>query len=413
MNIVKNVLILSLIFLLIACGGGGDSGSSVKPQSITNASPMVNAASDQTVDENSSVTLTGSASDSDGTIESYSWAQTGGTSVVLTNEDSATATFIAPDVKADETLTFTLSVVDNDGASSSDSIVITINYIPAELVITPTNTPSVLTEGTSSSFTFELTGVDGELSYNVEHDYLPQGSTVDVVITDTSLVVTINVAEEIYHNKTSTINIQLEDIRATQNQTVSWDMVLPIDNISGTADYEKYIKIMDALQRYVTLPVERNLVERLSQLASLINAEHSTANHASLQAHINSVTSNQARVGKFDIALLDLESLTSGYINGEVSEIGLTQTMDSLVPAVEVYAEGAYEVINDAVLATIGTVNAIPYNGVYISDDGAVISQFIGNQALGEFQQGAWVFGAKYAYLEAVVFPQSQPCNAE
>ena len=96
---------------------------------------------------------------------------------------------------------------------------------------------------------------------------MPQGSTVDVVITDTSLVVTINVAEEIYHNKTSTINIQLEDIRATQNQTVSWDMVLPIDNISGTADYEKYIKIMDALQRYVTLPVERNLVERLSQLA--------------------------------------------------------------------------------------------------------------------------------------------------
>jgi len=161
------------------------------------------------------------------------------------------------------------------------------------------------------------------------------------------------------------------------------------------------------------LPVERDLVQRLSQLASLVNAKHSTTNHASLQARFNSVTSNKDSIAKLNTALLDLEYLTSGYINGEVSEIGLSRTTNTLIPAIEAYAEGAYEVINDAAFATIGTVSTIPYKGVYISDDGTVLSQFIGNESLGEFHQGTWVFNEQYAYLEAIVFPQSQPCNAE
>jgi len=409
----RTISVIFLSIIITACGGGGGSDSSVKPQSASNVTPSVDAGSNLTVNENSSVTLTGIASDSDGTISSYSWVQSGGTSVALKNAETITATFTAPDIKADEALTFTLSVVDNDGASSSDTVIININYIPAELVITPTNMPSILTEGISSSFTFELTGVEGALSYSVDYDYLPEGSIVDLVNTDTSLVVTFNVTEETYHNKTSTIMIQLEDDRATQNKTASWELVIPVDNISGTADYEKYMKITDALKQFVALPVERDLVQRLSQLASLVNAEHSTTNHASLQARFNSVTSNKDSIAKLNTALLDLEYLTSGYINGEVSEIGLSRTTNTLIPAIEAYAEGAYEVINDAAFATIGTVSTIPYKGVYISDDGTVLSQFIGNESLGEFHQGTWVFNEQYAYLEAIVFPQSQPCNAE
>ena len=61
-------------FLLVACGGGGGGA--------TNARPVANAGPDQSVDEQVTVTLDGTASsDADGGI-SYSWAQTAGTSVV-------------------------------------------------------------------------------------------------------------------------------------------------------------------------------------------------------------------------------------------------------------------------------------------------------------------------------------------
>jgi hypothetical protein len=97
------------------------SGSSI------NFFPIVNAGETQTVEGNSEVTLSGTATDSDGTISSYSWEQTSGTSVTLTNADSASTSFVAPDMTANETLSFTLTVVDNDGAFSSDAVNVNVN----------------------------------------------------------------------------------------------------------------------------------------------------------------------------------------------------------------------------------------------------------------------------------------------
>ncbi len=73
-----------------------------------------------------SVTLHGSASsDSDGTIASYAWIQTGGTAVTLSNAASANPTFTAPNNL--ETLTFKLTVTDNEGATAVDTT--TVNVI--------------------------------------------------------------------------------------------------------------------------------------------------------------------------------------------------------------------------------------------------------------------------------------------
>ena len=76
----------------------------------------------------SPVTLDGpNSSDADGTIATYAWVQTAGTAVTLTNADTATATFTAPDVAvAGETLTFELTVTDNDGLTATDTVSITV-----------------------------------------------------------------------------------------------------------------------------------------------------------------------------------------------------------------------------------------------------------------------------------------------
>ena len=96
---------------------------------VSNTPPVADAGRDQTVDANTQVTLSGSGSDADGTIVSYRWTQTSGTSVLLTGSNTRTASFTAPDVDSDEDLVFQLTVTDNGGASDTDTV--TVRAAPA------------------------------------------------------------------------------------------------------------------------------------------------------------------------------------------------------------------------------------------------------------------------------------------
>jgi predicted extracellular nuclease len=94
-------------------GGGNNNGE-----------PNANAGADREVLEGASVTLDGSASsDSDGTITGFAWEQIGGVNVALDLTDPARPAFTAPNAG---TLTFRLTVTDNDGKTASDTVVITV-----------------------------------------------------------------------------------------------------------------------------------------------------------------------------------------------------------------------------------------------------------------------------------------------
>jgi len=82
--------------------------------------PVANAGPDQTVASDSLVTLDGS--DSEGSIDSYFWTQTGGPAVALVNANSAVATFIAPFVASAVTLSFQLTVVSETNQADTDSM---------------------------------------------------------------------------------------------------------------------------------------------------------------------------------------------------------------------------------------------------------------------------------------------------
>ena len=97
-------------FLNIGFHVFGDTGE--------NLGPAANAGQNQSVIFGSLVTLNGSASvDPDGTIESYQWSQTAGTSVELSSATEAVVTFTAP--SSPDSLSFTLTVTDNEGATNS------------------------------------------------------------------------------------------------------------------------------------------------------------------------------------------------------------------------------------------------------------------------------------------------------
>lgn len=96
--------------------------------------PTADAGFDQTVDENSPVTLDGSASsDLDGDPLDYTWSQLEGTTVALSDPYGATPTFTAPSVgPGGETLVFRLTVDDGYGGSASDEV---------EIFVQDTNDP--------------------------------------------------------------------------------------------------------------------------------------------------------------------------------------------------------------------------------------------------------------------------------
>lgn len=146
------VLITSISIIVIACNSDGNSIGS-GPAPTGNETPSANAGVDQTVDENTSVILSGNGADRDGTIVSYSWIQTSGPSVTITTPSAATAGFTAPEVTTTTQLIFSFSVTDNAGATHSDSIRINVrNTNPP-----PTAGPSVsgvignLNHGTSAT----------------------------------------------------------------------------------------------------------------------------------------------------------------------------------------------------------------------------------------------------------------------
>ena len=87
-----------------------------------NQPPIANAGISQTVNENTRITLDGSASyaPNGGIITAYQWTQmTTGVPVILIGVNTPTPTFTAPKVHTDTLLTFSLRVMDNHGAISN------------------------------------------------------------------------------------------------------------------------------------------------------------------------------------------------------------------------------------------------------------------------------------------------------
>lgn len=111
--------------------GGTDTDSVDIAVNNANQNPVADAGSDQTVNEGDNVALDGAgSSDPDGTIASYSWSQTAGESVTLDDPNNASPSFTAPDIdSAGDTLTFELTVTDNDGAADTDSVDVVVNNV--------------------------------------------------------------------------------------------------------------------------------------------------------------------------------------------------------------------------------------------------------------------------------------------
>jgi hypothetical protein len=133
---------LRLVFTLTVTDNFGEQGTDTVNVDVlaVNAAPRADAGPDQTVKEGGRVSLTGSGTDPDGTIEHYRWVQTAGPGVVLSAADAQTMSFLAPSRRRQDgavQLGFQLTVTDNETTTGSDTLAVWVTPDP----IAPTANP--------------------------------------------------------------------------------------------------------------------------------------------------------------------------------------------------------------------------------------------------------------------------------
>ncbi|MCJ8273397.1 MAG: leucine-rich repeat domain-containing protein, partial [Psychrosphaera sp.] len=161
----KPLSIVCFSVLLSACGGGGSSTSPLPPPSgpPANQAPTANAGDAQIVNEQTQVTLQGTGTDSDGTITGFNWSQTSGTPVSLDDTTAAATSFTSPTLTEQQILTFSFTVTDDDGATHSNDVSVTVNPVNSNPV-TNAGADQTVDESTLVTLSGSASDEDGSIS---------------------------------------------------------------------------------------------------------------------------------------------------------------------------------------------------------------------------------------------------------
>ena len=231
--------LLPLIFSLVltACGGGGGGGGNtfnpVPTAPPANSAPSANAGADQQVLASEEVNLSGSGSDSDGSIASYLWTQTSGETVTLGSDDTASTSFTAPAVET--RLEFELRVTDDDGAEATDSVSVSVS-LPANN--SPTADAGVnQTVAISTQVILNGTATDSDGSIVSYSWAQTSGETVSLTDADTAtatfttpdigglLEFSLTVADNQGATATDSVTINVSDEKVSVSGIITFDLV--------------------------------------------------------------------------------------------------------------------------------------------------------------------------------------------
>jgi len=237
-------------------GSKASSNVSVVVNPLINQAPTVNAGTDQTITlPTSSVTLTGTGKDADGTIASYVWAKVSGpTSGTITSPSAASTTVTG---LTQGTYVFSCTVTDNSGAKAADNVQVTVNGTPAanqaptvnagvDQTITLPNTVAANVSGTASDpdgtiASYKWTQVSGPTTVYFLNSAAASTQAKNLNVAGTyvlKLTVTDNSGASASDNMQVTVNPaptnQAPTVNAGADQTITLPYVVAA-NVAGTA----------------------------------------------------------------------------------------------------------------------------------------------------------------------------------
>ena len=234
MSMIRFISILMLLIQLVACGGGDGEPPS---EADVNLSPTASAGEDQTVHQQKLITLSGTGNDSDGTIATFSWKQTEGTSVSLSGDNTDIINFTSPALDIEETLVFELTVTDNEGASGVDTINIVVSK-PQEITgIVLDYKTSLAIQNTTILASYFIDGVSTQLgeaqsspdgSFIISH-YQPVIGRISLTADTTAYAEQSIIVETSEDTMDVNANISLLPVNVTQSFDANLDTTINID----------------------------------------------------------------------------------------------------------------------------------------------------------------------------------------
>ena len=205
----------------------------------TNQAPSVSVSGSQQVNEGTDIALSGSASDSDGSIESYQWRQLGGTTAQLGDADSAELEFGAPMVELSNDLVFELEVTDNDGATASAQITVKVNNINQQ----PQISASALSVDAGATKGLSIEATDPDTNDVLLYSLQQQPTAGSVSLNSTSGYLEYSAPDD--GSNSDSFIVQVSDGALSSTATVQVTITQPVTN-SADVEAPSAAKIVSA-----------------------------------------------------------------------------------------------------------------------------------------------------------------------
>jgi hypothetical protein len=213
----------------------GDVGTDtvvIQVHPVQNQSPIAHAGNNQTITlPTNSITLAGSATDTDGTIVSYKWTKKNGASGETINNSYSAYTTVNGLIQGD--YTFELTVTDDDGAIGTDTVHILVNPVQNQLPIANAGDDQSITLPTNQIIlSGSGTDTDGKIS-SYKWTKLSGPTSANISKPAFSSTAVTGLTEGIYHFQLSVT----DDKGATASSTVTITVkAANVNNVSPIAN---------------------------------------------------------------------------------------------------------------------------------------------------------------------------------
>lgn len=292
------------------------------------------------------------------------------------------------------------------GSEGDNSTTDTPAPIPAPQVldVQVASTVSSMDENTSAQIILSYVNANGDVSLTISDfsgDFQSDQYTVTADNANKQITVVMN---DVYVDGDLTFIVTATD--SSNSDSVS--ITLFVANTSVVPTLEKLSVLSATYDDILNVSEGRKVLGQLNEVAEILGLINESTSLARVQS-INSLLNQTAGLVLTDN--LENNDYSTLYSEG-MTELDLNNVLTAVEFNLPLYSEGLYNLINE-VQQSLGENLIAPFlgNSFYFDSTKKTLSRFWMNPSMGEAVDGNYQFSEKYAYLEAVIFPETKNCN--